>query len=256
MHTSPWHWSIILTLLLLLLRGQTLLAAERANDQAVKTVFFCVEGRATLPADATMPGFNAIAARCQGDEARQEEAWRQLLLASGARLDVARAARPQDAGLARLAAAQHPEMAIAHFWLGDALREEGNAKAASAAYEAGLALDPTAALIWDHVGRLYQDGGDLEKAVQAFDQACYHVDRGKNGCLRAAGLYLQWDMYEEAANRYRTSLQQLPGYGPAHRGIAEALLALGRTEEALPHLQALADRDDEQAQQTLRELTQ
>lgn len=255
-HTSPWHWSIILTLLLLLLRGQTLLAAERANDQAVGTVSFCVEEGSSLSADVTMPGFAAIAARCQGDEARQDEAWRRLLAASKARLDVARAARPQDAGLARLATEQYPKLAIAHFWLGDALREAGNGNAAIAAYEAGLALDPTAALIWDHLGRLYQDAGALEEAVQAFDQACHHVDRGKNGCLRAAGLYLQWSMYEEAANRYQTSLQQLPGYGPAHRGIAKALLALGRTEEALPHLQALADRGDEQAQQTLRELTQ
>lgn len=247
---------MILTLLLLLLRGQTLLAAERANDQAVGAVSFCIETRTSPSADATRPRFAAVQARCRGDEAREEEAWRRLLAGAGARTDVIRAARPYDVSLARLAAERYPARAGAHFWLGDALREAGNRAAAVVAYEAGLALDPTAALIWDYVGRLYEDGGDLERAVYAYDQACYYVDRGKNGCLHAGRIYLEQGAYAEAAVRYRTSLQQLPGYAPARRGLVEALLAQGEIDEAVPHLEALAAQGDENAQKTLAQLTQ
>jgi tetratricopeptide (TPR) repeat protein len=260
----PFPFACLLSLaffsLAALIRSPQLYTGAILNQLAVQTVHSCTDAKpVTLGPVEDGSQFLYLAGRlaqCQGRDDRAKALWSQMLAQTAMRMDLVRATWPWDVILARLATEMYPEQATASFWLGDALREEGDAIGAIAAYEAGLQLEPTAALVWDRVGRLYEDVGDPEKAVHAYDRACYYVDRGKNGCLHAGRVYLELNKYEEAADRYRTSLQQLPDYATARRGLIEALLALGRTEEALPHLQALADRGDEQAQQTLRELTQ
>ena len=52
----------------------------------------------------------------------------------------------------------------------------------------------------------------------------------------------------------RQTLRQLPGWKPGKWGLANALLAQGRTEEALPYLRQLAESGDQEAITTLQEL--
>jgi tetratricopeptide (TPR) repeat protein len=171
-----------------------------------------------------------------------------------ARLDVLRAALPLDGELAQAAAAAHPDEAAAQFWLGEALKGAGNLAGAIPAYEAGLALDPKNGEEWDNLGRLYEAEGNWEQAVRAFDQACHYVDQGKNGCLNAARIYMQRERYEEAIVRYQDALVQLPDFSAALRGIADALIALGRPQEAIPYLETLAASGDAEAQLLLEQM--
>jgi tetratricopeptide (TPR) repeat protein len=255
----PWPLSFIFLFILTATRVPSLAGWIGLNRAAVQVAAVCT-GAETAPPDLPTGGRQALylaggLAYCEGREAQAQQRWGQMLAQTPARLDAVRTAWPTDASLARLAVERYPDVATAHFWLGDALREQEDAAGAIAVYERGLGLAPDTALVWDQVGRLYEEAGDLDKAVHAYDQACFYVDRGKNGCLRAGRLYLQMEMYEAAADRYRTSLQQLPGHTGAHRGSAEALLALGRTEEAILHLRALAAQGDTEAQQKLQALT-
>jgi predicted Zn-dependent protease len=256
--------AVTAVLLVIVLRGRAWLDDAILNRQAIAVARLCANGERATPdglllgqsesVSAQVTWLRASAAYCQGDEAAARDAWQQMLAASDARLPALRANAPQDVDLARAAAALYPENPIAQFWLGDALLQQGDAPGAIQAYEGGLAQDGTNANTWLVVGELYEGVGDWETAVSAYDQACYYVDRGKNGCPRAGRLYLAHDQYELAAQRFQDSLEQLPHWPPAQKGLAEALIALGKSDEAIPYLQRLAENGDAEARQTLNQL--
>ena len=108
--------------------------------------------------------------------------------------------------------------------------------------------------MWVRLGRLREAAGDVEGALAAYDQGCFLVDAGKNGCPHAGRLYMEAGDYELAAERYRTSMKQLPGWPRAERGLAQALIEMGRSEEAIPYLTNLAHNGDSSAAEQLQEL--
>lgn len=262
------HHIIIFLAAVLILSGWRARRAQAAlelNDVAIDVMQSCIENATieTVPRSFTdvangvrATWLEGAVAHCRGDEAAARAAWRQLLAASSARLPAVRAAAPQDVTLAQLAAERYPEEAVAFFWLGEAQAAAGQAHEAIAAYERALVLDPADGVAWRMLGDLYQESetAGWQTAARAYDEACFRWDRGKNGCLRAGRLYLEQGRYGLAADRYRRSLQQLRGYTDSQRGLAEALLALGQAEEALPYLRALAEKGDEQAREQLRQL--
>jgi predicted Zn-dependent protease len=65
---------------------------------------------------------------------------------------------------------------------------------------------------------------------------------------------MQHERYEQALARYQDSLRQLPGYPASRKGFAKALLALGRTAEAIPYLEGLANEGDVEAQDLLAQI--
>jgi tetratricopeptide (TPR) repeat protein len=196
-------------------------------------------------------------ADCQQDQDEAELAWRQTLANTSERLTLVRSAAPYNVALAQYAAELYPEQAEAYFWLGDAYREEGQNPQALQAYETGLTWQPEQdANAWMSVGRLYEAEGAWEQAVHAYSQACHYVDQGKNGCPHAGRLYLAHEQYELAAQRYRDSLNQLPGWHPARLGLAQALLELGQIEEAQAHLTLLANEGNRAAQDLLNQLSE
>jgi tetratricopeptide (TPR) repeat protein len=116
-------------------------------------------------------------------------------------------------------------------------------------------LDSTNADAWMSLGRLHEEQGDLQLAVEAYDQACAFVDNGKNGCPSAGRIYLATGMYDLAAARYEMSLRQIgEGWLPGREGLVKALLASGRTQEAIPHLTVLAASGSAEARETLSQL--
>jgi tetratricopeptide (TPR) repeat protein len=231
-----------------------LLQAWSTNQQAALAVRECLptDGAAsetTVSLDKAW--LRAIVAHCSGDTVAAQAAIQEALAASPRYVTLAHSLAPEDVTIAEFAAAQYPTDSEARFWSGDLLVEQGDVDKAMVAYEQGLTVDGRNGLIWVRLGRLYEDKGDWESAVNAYDQGCRHIDQGKNGCPAAGRLYMAHNQYELAAERYRESISQLPGWLPAKRGLVEALLALGRTDEALPYLRELAASGDEDARQKL-----
>ena len=119
----------------------------------------------------------------------------------------------------------------------------------------GVALQPNDANDWLLLGELYVLQGDTAAAAHAYDQACRYVDHGKNGCPRAGTLHMQLHEYVQAAAAFQAAEQQAgAAFHTQERAAALALLAEGRTAEAVPILQALAQAGDAAAQQQLQQL--
>jgi tetratricopeptide (TPR) repeat protein len=189
------------------------------------------------------------------DIAARNEAWQQLLACSAHYTPLMQRIAPADQTLSAAAVAQQPDEAAGYFWRASQ-ETEADPAAAIAYYEQGLALSPADGLKWVQLGHLREAAGDSDGALEAYDQGCFYVDQGKNGCMRAGRLYMAAGEYEMAAERYRTSMKQLPGWLPAQRGLTDALLAMGRGEEAIPYLTNLADNGDSSAAEQLQELLQ
>ncbi|HMA33564.1 MAG TPA: tetratricopeptide repeat protein [Chloroflexia bacterium] len=249
-------------LLLLALRAPSLAHSLVRNQVAIAGVAAC--GQPPLlaldpaPAGRAAPDQGAwlafAQARCRGDSAAVRAAGHDLLATAATRLDLVRVVAPTDSDLADFAARRYPDQAAAQFWLGDARAAHNDPPGAIAAYVRGLAIQPADAETWMALGHLYAAQGDEAATAKAYGQACYYVDHGKNGCLLAGQLDLKLGQYAPAAEAYRRVLQQL-GTAPAYeQGLVTALLALGRTDEAIPYLRSLAAGGSTDAQQTLDRL--
>jgi predicted Zn-dependent protease len=241
----------------LLLQGPSLLQSWSANLQTLKAIHFCLSSSEEITAAPEIrsdPWLQAIIVKCAGDTTVNQAALKKALAIAPSYIELVRTQAPENLTLARSAVEHYPTEPIALFWLADLLAEQEDTDDAIDAYERGLVGDEQNGLMWVRLGRQYEEKGDWETAVQAFDKGCHYVDQGKNGCPAAGRLYLAHNQYELAAQRYRDSLLQLPGYAPAKRGLVEALLALGRTDEALPYLRELAADGDADAQQKLDDL--
>jgi tetratricopeptide (TPR) repeat protein len=250
-------------LLVLFLAGFPFLKSSwGVNQAALDAMAVCLGQEDFSVMQGHPPFFRAGAARCLGD---LETAHANYLETVGAdpRVTILHAVMPFDIELARQMAVDHPNVAEANFWLGEAIVAGMQAgeiqpdmlEQAITAYERGLAMDPFNGEEWDNIGRLYETKGAWEQAVEAFNWACRYGDFGRNGCINAARVYAQHALYEQAASRYMDSLRQRPGYVPALRGLSNALLALDRVEEAMPYLQNLADQGDVEAQTLLEQLS-
>ena len=196
----------------------------------------------------------AAAGQCQENSVALTVRWQQVLALSDERLPALRSLAPYDRELAQYAVTLYPARGEAHFFFFYAYLTAGENQPAADAFAQGLALDPSDGLIWRKLGDLYQEDGDWQAVVRAFDQACFRMDRGKNGCPRAGGIYMQQGQYELAAQRYRQSIKQLPYWLPAKKGLVEALLTMGQQDEAVPYLEILAESGDEEAAQQLEQI--
>lgn len=196
-----------------------------------------------------------IKARCLGDEDRVKAASFSLLKISDERLNLIRRAHPYDLELANFASTHYPGSAETNFWLGDALKQSGQIEAAMVVYEIGLTLDETDGDAWFALGQLYGEHRTWEQAALAFEHSCTYPDKGKNGCHQAGILYYENGSYEIAVDRFEKSLRIIgEGWLRSQKGLADSLLALGRVEQAIPHLEMLAERGDGDAQKLLDEL--
>lgn len=228
--------------------------AWEVNMSALRALAVC-NRRGEAVGLERMPDFlRAGAAKCLGEEAAMLAAYRRAVIEPGARLPAIMAAIPDDAEAAHLAVGAHPTRAESHFWAGRVLAQAGDVPGAIRAYEAALSINGSEGNGWVALGHLYEQQGDWQRAVAAFEEACRLVDAGKNGCVNAGRLYLAHGMYPQAEARYRDALVQLPGYSPALWGLSRALMAMGREAEALPHLEALAESGDAEAQALLEQL--
>ncbi len=137
-----------------------------------------------------------------------------------------------------------PAKADAHYNLGVALGERGEAAAARAAYERATALDPEHADAHFNLGGRYLDEGRTEAAIAALGlavelrpDAAAHLNLG-NALLAAR-------RPDEAEWEFRAALELAPELAPAHFNLANLLAWRGQPEEALAHYrQAVAAAPD------------
>jgi tetratricopeptide (TPR) repeat protein len=196
-------------------------------------------------------------ARCLADTRALDRALHDHLIVTDARLPLARAIAPYNVSLAHLAISSHPDQAVAHFWLADALANRDEVEQAIQEYETGLALHATEANAWQALGHLREARGDMNQAVAAYDQACHFVDHGKNGCVAAAHLHMQLGQYAKALESYKNMIAQLPYLDLSTKlRPVDSFLKLGRTGEATEYLCYLVDHGVPEARPLLEQQEQ
>lgn len=170
----------------------------------------------------------------------------------------ARSLAPGDAapvaGLASLAASRHrfgeslrlarravelaPHTARHHGLVGDALLELGRYDEAFAAFERMIELKPSAPA-YARISYARELAGDLEGARSAMELAVSASPRGEPAAWSrtlSGNLLLAQRRLAAAERRFREALGSVPGYPAALAGLADAALARGDLERALPLL--------------------
>jgi len=156
----------------------------------------------------------ALLTRWQGDAARSRTHLQALIASESDRLPLLQALYTYDVALARQAWQQYGGQPLAAFWLGKALTVS-DPPGAIVAYEQGLRLNGRDGVLWVELGWLYRRQGQYAEALHAYDQGCRRRDRGGNGCWQAGLLAEEMGLRDRAADYYRQTLQQIPGYDPA-----------------------------------------
>lgn len=172
------------------------------------------------------------------------------------------------------AAAQSSAEGETHFQTGLMHLREGRTDLALEEFKKAVKSDPKNPYFYKGLGQAYAQKLKFGDAIGAFEKALelnpYYVDvrndlgsalvldgkreEGKKEFLAAFGdptnptpeisarnlgqAYLEEKNYPEAANWFRTAIGRNKTYSDPYLGLAEALIAMGRTEEAMAQLEA------------------
>lgn len=132
-----------------------------------------------------------------------------------------------------------PDDPYGYALLGDAYLNQGNPAAARDVLAQGLALDAQTEPVDMHyvvLGLAYRELGQPEKAIQVIRDGILRLG-GSCELYDALGIALgETGAFEEAAAAFEAALAVKPGDSNAHYNRANALLNLGRKQEALDHL--------------------
>ena len=133
--------------------------------------------------------------------------------------------RQQRAGdavaMLRDAVSTHPGDALLRADLGTALVANGEREAAFAAWRDACTLAPDQPMSWFNLGRNLQLAGESEAALEAL-QRCRALAPGfLPAHILAGDALLHLGRFDEAASAYRTALHLHPACGDAWRGLAK-----------------------------------
>jgi len=112
----------------------------------------------------------------------------------------------------------HPDLSLAHFYLGEALQRMGRAGDAAAAYRRALSLDPRYAEARAALARLEKSGAPGEEATMRSGLDLLYAKGDPNA----------------AANEFRKVLESNPNHYGATFQLAMALDQTGKPREARP----------------------
>lgn len=135
--------------------------------------------------------------------------------------------------------ASHPTADIQVF-IGRAYAELGKVDSARSAYEQALEMDGTSASAHIRMAELLEKDGDPVVALVHAKQALEQDPGNPNYTYFIGTLLMRTHQLEEAARTFRTVLKQQPDRQAAHYNLGQALVRLGRQDEARVHL-AVAD---------------
>ena len=168
---------------------------------------------------------------------RSPQVYRDLGMQASAREDWPEAVRQFRAG-----AEMAPDNAVMRLNLGTALIRVGDARAAAAALDAAVAIDPRLAAAHFLLGTLLERAGRDAEAIEHFGSAVAHDATLAAARLRLADALRRNDRVEESLDHYRQA-----GEGDQARfGEAMALVRLGRYPEAMARLTEALARYPEQ----------
>ena len=217
---SPRQWLglgglLVLAVVLLGLRGPSLVLGWRVNRAALATVQGLLAPEASLAAAGRLLASPSLAGNCQalwlqglvahrqGAEGARDAAWGRWLGCPQARVAFLEALLEEDPRWAERSVQLAPDDAESWFWLAR-LRAATDPDAAIALYRQGFARNPFDALRWRELGDLLA-GQDPEAAIQAYLNSCAYGDPGSNGCYRAGKTAERLGDLERAAQYYRLS---------------------------------------------------
>jgi tetratricopeptide (TPR) repeat protein len=113
--------------------------------------------------------------------------------------------------------------------------EASSIKEAQRAYHLALDLDPQMANAHLNLGKLYHDGGELEKAGAHY-QAAVKIDAEDPSAHFNLGVLLE-DLKrpQEAIRAYRNAIKREPSFADAHYNLGLLCESLGNKTEAVAH---------------------
>jgi tetratricopeptide (TPR) repeat protein len=121
-------------------------------------------------------------------------------------------------------------------WFNLALELEASSiKEAQRAYHLALDLDPQMAKAHLNLGKLYHDGGELEKAGAHY-QAALEIDAEDPSAHFNLGVLLE-DLKrpQDAIRAYRDAIKREPSFADAHYNLGLLCESLGKKPEAVAH---------------------
>jgi uncharacterized protein (TIGR03032 family) len=127
--------------------------------------------------------------------------------------------------------ATHADYAAAHLHLGNLYQQQGQLTKAISCYQQALLYQPTAAA-WSNLGVAMQTLGELKPAQQAFQQALElnpHYIEAHNGL---GAVYEKQDAPAQAMQHYQQVLAAQPDYLPALTNLGNLYLRLEQFEQA------------------------
>ncbi len=128
-----------------------------------------------------------------------------------------------------------PDFAEAHNNLGTALLEKGRVDEAMILYRRALELKPDDAQACNNLGNALIRKGETSQAV-GFYQKALEIDPTYAAAHNNVGIaYFQTGRVDEAVLHYRKALRLKPGYVEAHKNLGNALFEKGQTNEATAH---------------------
>jgi len=130
------------------------------------------------------------------------------------------------------AAALHPEDHEAHFNLGNALLERGQAEAAETSYRRAIALQPEHAPFYNNLGNALVKQGKSDAAIDCYRQALAIYPDHARAHFNLANILRDQGKLEEAEAGYRRTIECAPDHYAAHFNLALALQGQARSAEA------------------------
>jgi tetratricopeptide (TPR) repeat protein len=246
-----------LPVLLLLARVEQHLGNNDAAEAVLKTALACVDPSRPDALLAYVAMSELLSARGRLSEAREmlEEARKKLPPSSTLERsfgDISEVQGDYDAAIGHYKAAilKDPKDVTAHFKLGVALRRMRKFE------EAGTELDRVAAVDKDYPGLalergiLYEESGDVQKAIDLFKGALAKAPDDADLQLRVGSAYVAIGRPDDALTMLRKVLEQRPTSAEAHHYMGRALLLKGASmqADALRYLKRAVELDPNRAE--------
>jgi tetratricopeptide (TPR) repeat protein len=135
------------------------------------------------------------------------------------------------------AAPETPPAATAEDWFDKALHlEDTDPKAAQAAYEHAVKLEPTYSAAWINLGRLLHTRHDEKKAELVYRRALQECGADPVLLFNLGVVLEDMGKLDEAVNAYQSAITEDPTLADGHFNLARLYEALGKEQHALRHL--------------------
>ncbi len=136
-------------------------------------------------------------------------------------------------GVCERAAKAQPEDPALLFTLGDACIRAGRPRKAIEIFLKLTVMDPESSLYFSHLGLAYVSAGDFERARAAYDRSIAIDPESASLVHHKRGVALsQYGHHEMALSAFRDAIQEKPDEALYFCDFGDALVKLGRVEEA------------------------